>query len=194
MLYLQRYTHTHTHTHTGRSLAKWVCAQLLSCAWLFATPWTVSHQALCPWNSPGKNTGMGCHFLLQGFLNPGVEPASPVFPALADRFFTTEPLQLLKVPIIWLLSFLCILTSSHLPVSLLHTGEVESVSPLHILLFCFSKKESACGSRVEKDKTARMICCAVGAQLQYLKGPVSLFFTCNCDSVSSVVSEIRRCI
>ena len=20
---------------------------------------------LCPWNSPGKNTGMGCHFLLQ---------------------------------------------------------------------------------------------------------------------------------
>ena len=21
---------------------------------------------LCPWNSPGKNTGVGCHFLLQG--------------------------------------------------------------------------------------------------------------------------------
>ena len=20
---------------------------------------------LCPWNSPGKNTGVGCHFLLQ---------------------------------------------------------------------------------------------------------------------------------
>ena len=32
---------------------------------------------LCPWNSPGKNTGMGCHFLLQGIfptqgLNPGL--------------------------------------------------------------------------------------------------------------------------
>ena len=31
---------------------------------------------LCPWGSPGKNTGMGCHFLLQGTfqtqeLNPG---------------------------------------------------------------------------------------------------------------------------
>ena len=25
-------------------------------------------RLLCPWNSPGKNTGVGCHFLLQGFL------------------------------------------------------------------------------------------------------------------------------
>ena len=23
---------------------------------------------LCPWNSPGKNTGVGCHFLLQGIF------------------------------------------------------------------------------------------------------------------------------
>ena len=23
-------------------------------------------RLLCPWNSPGKNTAMGCHFLLQG--------------------------------------------------------------------------------------------------------------------------------
>ena len=28
---------------------------------------------LCPWNSPGKNTGVGCYFLLQGmFLNQGL--------------------------------------------------------------------------------------------------------------------------
>ena len=27
---------------------------------------------LCPWDSPGKNTGVGCHFLLQGiFLTQG---------------------------------------------------------------------------------------------------------------------------
>ena len=27
---------------------------------------------LCPWDSPGKNTGVGCHFLLQAiFLNQG---------------------------------------------------------------------------------------------------------------------------
>ena len=32
---------------------------------------------LCPWDFPGKNTGMGCHFLLQGIFptqgsNPGL--------------------------------------------------------------------------------------------------------------------------
>ena len=25
-------------------------------------------QLLCPWDFPGKNTGVGCHFLLQGIL------------------------------------------------------------------------------------------------------------------------------
>ena len=34
-------------------------------------------RLLCPWNSPGKNTGMGCHFLLQGLPHPGIERASP---------------------------------------------------------------------------------------------------------------------
>ena len=32
------------------------------------TPWTVSCQALCPWDSLGQNTGVGCHFLLQGIF------------------------------------------------------------------------------------------------------------------------------
>ena len=36
-----------------------------SCVWLFATLWTVVHRLLCPWDSPGKNTGVGCHALLQ---------------------------------------------------------------------------------------------------------------------------------
>ena len=31
-----------------------------------------SPRFLCPWDSPGKNTGVGCHFLLQGsFLTQG---------------------------------------------------------------------------------------------------------------------------
>ena len=41
---------------------------LLSCLSrirLCATPKTAAHQAPCPWDSPGKNTGMGCLFLLQ---------------------------------------------------------------------------------------------------------------------------------
>ena len=31
---------------------------------LFATPWTVARQLLCPWDFAGKKTGVGCHFLL----------------------------------------------------------------------------------------------------------------------------------
>ena len=30
-----------------------------------ATPQTAAHQAPRPWDSPGKSTGVGCHFLLQ---------------------------------------------------------------------------------------------------------------------------------
>ena len=41
---------------------------MLSRVQLFATPWTVALQALCPWDSPGKNTGEGCHSLLQGIF------------------------------------------------------------------------------------------------------------------------------
>ena len=37
---------------------------------------------LCPWNSPGKKTGVGCHSLLQGNLpNPGIEPRSSALQA-----------------------------------------------------------------------------------------------------------------
>ena len=31
---------------------------------LCATPQTAAHQAPPSWDSPGKNTGVGCHFLL----------------------------------------------------------------------------------------------------------------------------------
>ena len=35
-------------------------------------------RLLCPWDSPGKNTGVGCHFLLQGvFLTQGSNPGLP---------------------------------------------------------------------------------------------------------------------
>ena len=48
----------------------------LSCAQLFVTPWAVlSARLLCPWGSPGKNTGAGCHALLQRiFLTQGSNP------------------------------------------------------------------------------------------------------------------------
>ena len=39
----------------------------------FATPWTVARQAPLTMDFPGKITGVGCHFLLQGiFLTQGL--------------------------------------------------------------------------------------------------------------------------
>ena len=40
------------------------------CVWLF-----VDCRLLCPWDFPGKNTGVGCHALLQEmFLTQGLNP------------------------------------------------------------------------------------------------------------------------
>jgi len=42
---------------------------ITSSVWFFAIPWTVAHQAF----SPGKNTELGSHYLLQGiFLTQGL--------------------------------------------------------------------------------------------------------------------------
>ena len=40
----------------------------LSCVQLSATPWLWPARLLCPWDFPGKNTGVGCHTLLQGIF------------------------------------------------------------------------------------------------------------------------------
>ena len=46
-------------------------AYLLSHVRLFAIPMDPT-RLLCLWDFPGKNTGMGCHFPLQGiFLTQG---------------------------------------------------------------------------------------------------------------------------
>ena len=49
-------------------------------------------RLLCPWDSPGKNTGVGCHALLQGiFPTQGLNPCLlwVLMSALANGFFTT---------------------------------------------------------------------------------------------------------
>ena len=45
-------------------------------------------RVLCPWDLPGKNIKLGCHFPSPGGLpDSGIKPKSP---ALAGRFFTAE--------------------------------------------------------------------------------------------------------
>ena len=56
-----------------------------------ATPWTVTHRFLYPWNFSGKNTGVGCHFLPPGDgPDPGIKPICLAAPALAGEFFITS--------------------------------------------------------------------------------------------------------
>ena len=38
------------------------------CVCVCVTPWTVDANLLCPWDFPGRNTWVGCHFILQGVL------------------------------------------------------------------------------------------------------------------------------
>jgi len=91
-------THTHTHTHTMKYIYVYVCVYIYICVCIYIyiyvcvcvcvcvclvtqlclTPYnTMDCRLLCPWESPGKNTRVGCHALLQGILptqglNPGV--------------------------------------------------------------------------------------------------------------------------
>ena len=69
-----------------------VCAGVLSHfshVRLFATLDWGPPCSSCPWKSLGKNTGVGCHALLQETSDPGMEPRSLTSAALAGGFFTT---------------------------------------------------------------------------------------------------------
>ena len=70
----------------GRALFLPAC--VLSCF----RPHGLQPSRLCPWASPVKSTGVGCHALLQGiFPTQGSNLYLPVS-CVAGRFFTSEPL------------------------------------------------------------------------------------------------------
>ena len=65
---------------------------MLSHVQIFATPWTVAHQAPLFMGFPRQEYWSGLPFPSAGDLpNPGIEPESP---ALAGRFFTNTAKQL----------------------------------------------------------------------------------------------------
>ena len=75
--------------HIGSSVC--ICAQLLSPVQLFETPWTVACQAPLSMEFSRQEYWSGLQFPSPGGLpNPGTEPRSLVFPALAGGFFTTS--------------------------------------------------------------------------------------------------------
>ena len=74
------------------SLCLFMCVCALTCAWFFATLWTVACQAPLSMGFSRQEYWSELPFPPPGGCpHPGVESTSPVFPALAGRFFTTVP-------------------------------------------------------------------------------------------------------
>ena len=66
--------------------------KLLSHVRLFATPWTVAHQAPLSMEFSRQEYWSGLSFAFPGNLpNPGIKPTSLASPVLSDGFFTTVP-------------------------------------------------------------------------------------------------------
>ena len=75
----------------NRDLKYFVC--VYACSVMSNSLWPHGRQLarlLCPWDFPGKNTRVGCHFLLQGiFPTEGTELSSPALPG--GFFITVTP-------------------------------------------------------------------------------------------------------
>ena len=54
-------------------------------------PWTAVHQAPCPWDSPGKNTGVGCHVLLQCMKVKSESEVAQSYPTPSDPMDCSLP-------------------------------------------------------------------------------------------------------
>ena len=68
----------HNHVHV------WVHG----CSVVSNSLWPPLARLLCPWDFPGKNTGVGCHFLFWGSSWPR---GRTCISCIAGRFFTTDP-------------------------------------------------------------------------------------------------------
>ena len=120
--------------------------QFFSRVQLFMIPWTVVYQVPYPWESPGKNTGLGCHSHLQEILstqglNPGLLPCrqTPYYlshsansefmrsPVLIPPYFSTSSHNILSFTY-YSQSYSCAVTPQSITKSIPESG------PLHVLL------------------------------------------------------------
>ena len=62
-----------------------------SCVRLCATPQLAAHQAPPSWDSSGKNTGEGCHFLLQCMKVKSESKVAQSCPTLSDSMDSSLP-------------------------------------------------------------------------------------------------------
>ena len=73
-------------------IQSFMCACMLGCSDTLDSWWPcglLPTRLLCPWNFPGENTGVGCHFLLQGIFPIRDQIHVSCASCIAGRFFTT---------------------------------------------------------------------------------------------------------
>ena len=85
IFHLRKYNLLKSHSSKSELTCKSVsCSVMSNSLWPYGLQPT---RLLCPWNFPGKNTGVGGHSLLQGiFPTQGSNPDLPS--SIAGRFFT----------------------------------------------------------------------------------------------------------
>ena len=83
---------------------------------LFATPWTATHQAPLSMGFSRQEYWSSLPCPPPGDLSdPGMEPTSPVSPALPGRFFTTSATSLINKCLLnayWFQALVCVCTQS----------------------------------------------------------------------------------
>ena len=90
-----------------------VCAYLVtSCLTFLQTHGQYAARLLCPWNSPGRNTGVGCHALLQG--NIPTQGSNPHLLCLLHQQADSLPAELQGSPLLLLLLFLQFYRRAHM--------------------------------------------------------------------------------
>ena len=73
---------------------------LLSCVWLFATPWSVACQTAVSIEFSRQDTGLGCHFLLQWIFQTQGLNSHLLSPALQVDSLPAEPSGKLEIGIL----------------------------------------------------------------------------------------------
>ena len=87
--YYRSTANMNSETQISHTIVVYVCAESVSCVQLFATPWTVAHQALPSMRFSGQ--GYWCGMLFpspEDLPDPGIEPRSP---ALTGGLLTMCP-------------------------------------------------------------------------------------------------------
>ena len=79
------------HIQFSQSLLLVLLLRRFSHVRLGVTPQTAAHQASHPWDSLGKNTGMGCHFLLQCIKVKSESEVAQSSPTLSNPMDCSPP-------------------------------------------------------------------------------------------------------